>query len=459
MKLRVNGSSRKSGSCWANWLKCTSSCRTRSGRALGDKVQALLVEYQQGFDGVVTAIRERNAGIRKMDEIGPQIMSAAEALHDSVEKSLSEHAEHIHHQMNQGEWAVGLVMVIAVLLGGTATWLVGGFILRPLRRTNDLLLEIAEGDGDLTARLPDDSRDELGELAGNFNHFVEKLQGIITTVQASVTQLATAAEELTMVTSENQQSVQRQLAETGQVATAMDEMTSTLQEVAGNVSNTAHAAEETRNEATQGREAEGRALAAISALGEDLRQTADVIDTVGQTSETVDTVVEVINAIAEQTNLLALNAAIEAARAGEQGRGFAVVADEVRTLAGRTRESTEEIRQTVEQLRGSTLQAVERMNRSRSEADNVVDLAQQVDQVFERITGRVQNMDEMSGQIATATEEQTAVAGEIAHNIVNLKDQSGHIATSTEQLNSAAAELAQLASGLQSQVGQFKVDA
>jgi methyl-accepting chemotaxis protein len=426
-------------------------------RALSDAVSRQLAIYEEGFAGVVTAIEARNAGIREMDRIGPEIAAKAEALHDSVAQALAAQSERLHAELGRSELLVMAMLVLALLVGSGIAWTVSRAIIQPLRDTNRLLDAIAAGDGDLTARLPAQAQDEIGELARGFNRFVEKLQDIMGTVQASVSQLAAAAEELSTVTGAQQETIRQQVLETDQVATAVEEMSATLRDVARNVHETASAADQARHEVKNGQAIEAQALNAIRELGSDIQKTATVIDEVGRASEMVDTVVEVINGLAEQTNLLALNAAIEAARAGEQGRGFAVVADEVRTLAGRTRESTEQIRQTVEQLRDSARQAVERMNRGRAMADTVVDQAEQVDQALHGIVGSVEQIDAMTSQIATATEEQTAVAGEIARNVTNLKDQAGSAASATDQVGTAAEELARLATALQDEVGRFQV--
>ncbi|TQV84120.1 methyl-accepting chemotaxis protein [Exilibacterium tricleocarpae] len=426
-------------------------------RSLTDQVAARLAVYQEGFAGVVTAIETRNAAVARMDAIGPEVAAESEKLHASVAESLDEQGRFIEGLMEDAGKASVTLTLVALLLGCGITWFIVQAILLALRRTNEMLAEIADGDGDLTARLDVKGNDELGELASNFNRFVAKLHDIISAVQTSTGQLVAASEGLNQVSAESRTTVDKQVAETDLVATAVEQMSATLNQVASNVQETAQSADQARAEAEQGRDIESQALAAIATLGEQIRESAAVIDTVGNASETVDTVVEVINSIAEQTNLLALNAAIEAARAGEQGRGFAVVADEVRTLASRTRESTEEIRKTVEQLRSSAQQAVGRMNASRDQAEAVVEQAQQVDQALEGIVTRVQQMDSMIRQIATATEEQTAVTGEINKNLVNVKDQAGDSARASEQLNDSAAQFARLAAELQSQVGRFRV--
>jgi len=350
-------------------------------------------------------------------------------------------------------------IVALFVLGGAlllAAWL-GRSVTKPLGAVTRQMSEIAEGEGDLTRRLDASRHDEIGELAAAFNHFVERIQRLVGQVAGSTAQLAAAAEELSATSEETSGHVARQQSETEQVATAMNEMSATVQEVARNASDAAQAARAADGEAKQGREVVGSAVRAIDALAAEVEQAADVIQGVEGDSEQIGQVLEVINAISEQTNLLALNAAIEAARAGEQGRGFAVVADEVRTLARRTQDSTGEIRGMIERLQGGAKNAVAVMQTSRDRARSGVEQARDADQSLESITRSVAQISDMNALIATAAEEQTAVAEEINRNVTSISASTQQTAGGAQQTATASEELARLAAQLQEVVGQFKV--
>ena len=349
------------------------------------------------------------------------------------------------------------LVVIAVMIGiGTlAGWLFAGALSKPIMRLSATMTAI-EQNSDLTQRSDIKSRDELGTMASSFNAMLDKFQDIVRRVTGSTSQLASAAEELSAVTTQTSQSVVEQQSQTEQVATAMNEMAATVQEVAGNASSAAQAAAAGNEEAVRGQSIVSEAANAIQKLAHDVEHAATVIKKLEQDSDNIGTVVDVIKSIAEQTNLLALNAAIEAARAGEQGRGFAVVADEVRTLASRTQESTREIEGMIEQLQAGARNAVTAMEQGQAQAQTGVEQASQAAASLSAITESVSVINDMNTQIASAAEEQTAVTEEINRNVVAINQAAGQTAAGAQQTTAASDELARLASDLQALVSQFK---
>lgn len=314
-------------------------------------------------------------------------------------------------------------------------------------------------DGDMTVRLDTDHTDEIGEISVSFNHMIEKFEALVQQISSATGQLAAAAEEMSTVARNADSNINKQTQETEQVATAMNEMSATVREVAHNAASAATAANNADNEAKGGKTIVIQTATAIQQLADSVESTAQVIHQLEADSETIGSVLDVIKGIAEQTNLLALNAAIEAARAGEQGRGFAVVADEVRTLASRTQTSTQEIQKMIERLQTGASNAVEAMETGRTQAQAGVEQAQAAAQSLEAITHAVTTINEMNTMIASAAEEQTSVAEEMNKNIVNISQLSHDTAGAAEQTTSASTELSKLASQLESLVNQFKLSA
>lgn len=346
--------------------------------------------------------------------------------------------------------AVGIILSIVVYLLSVR------LILRPLQRATAQMQDIAQGEGDLTVALEAKGHDEIAELGRAFNTFVDKIRLVVSKVSDSTTNIATAAEEMSRITDETNAEISRQLQETDHVAAAVTEMTQAAQDVARNAASAASAATSAEQQTVTGSEVVSATMNSINNLSERVTEAAKVIQQLHQESDTIGKVLDVIRGIADQTNLLALNAAIEAARAGEQGRGFAVVADEVRTLAQRTQSSTLEIQGMIERLQSGARKTVEVMEQSRAQAAASVEQVATADKAFHDIADAIKTTTEMATQIATAAEEQTAVTEEISHNVVNIRDISDQSANRAENLASAGAELAHLASQLQEMVRQFK---
>ncbi|MCK4865922.1 MAG: methyl-accepting chemotaxis protein [Gammaproteobacteria bacterium] len=349
------------------------------------------------------------------------------------------------------------MLFVGLALGLSLAWAVSFMITCPLNTAVTAMKDISEGEGDLTRRLEVSGTDEIGQLALSFNGFITKMQDVIREVTASTSQLSAAAEEMSMITGETRTGVQRQQSETALVATAINEMSSTVHEVASNAETAASGASQADSQAEKGKQIVSSTVSSIRTLATEVETAATVIAQLEKDSESIGSVLEVIRGIAEQTNLLALNAAIEAARAGEQGRGFAVVADEVRSLASRTQESTQEIRQMIERLQKGSRDAVTAMQSGQEQAQQTVEQASQAEESLSEISSAIAQINEMNAHIAEASRQQGEVVEEINKNIVNISQVADDSAGGADQLSTASQEMANLAVNLESQVAHFKI--
>ncbi|MDH5444557.1 MAG: methyl-accepting chemotaxis protein [Gammaproteobacteria bacterium] len=349
---------------------------------------------------------------------------------------------------------VGLGAIIIGLL--IAAFITRG-ITKPLNQAASAMEDIAEGEGDLTLRLTEQGKNEISMLARSFNKFAEKVHGLVTDVARHTEEVAAASEEMSNITSITNTGVNKQRHEIDQVASAMNEMTATVQEVAKHATEASQSASNADTESENGKRVVMVTIETINSLASEVGSAGEVIKLLKSQSENIGSVLDVIKEIAEQTNLLALNAAIEAARAGEQGRGFAVVADEVRTLASRTQQSTQEIETMIDQLQSGASNAVEAMAKGNEAAQASVEQAAEAGSSLEKITAAVANISDMNTQIASAAEEQSAVAEEINRNVVNINTMAEDVTHGAEQTATSSQALAELALQLQGLVRQFKI--
>ena len=352
---------------------------------------------------------------------------------------------------------MALIGLVVALLGLGVMMLVGLGLSRPARRLVAMLDDIARGEGDLTKRLAVDRRDELGDIARGFNAFLDKLQLMIREVVSSVQQVTDASENTADIAMRTNDGIQRQLSEIDLVATAVTEMTATAQDVARNAAQAAEAANNADGSAVHGREVVRSTATAIQNLSEDIQKAVASVQSLARDSDNITGILETIRGIAEQTNLLALNAAIEAARAGEQGRGFAVVADEVRNLAQKTQRSTEEIQTMIEQLHKGTRDTVKVMEQSRSRTEQSVLQAEEADAALTSITQAVSIITEMNTQIASAAEQQSAVAEDVNRNVSTIDQVAKAVASGAQEASEASAGLTRLAEHQRRLINQFKV--
>jgi methyl-accepting chemotaxis protein len=342
-----------------------------------------------------------------------------------------------------------LVAIIGML------FLVKVVITRPLSRVVEASRALAEGK--LNTRVESTSEDELGQLSMAFNEMAQKFHDIIVKLIDSTSRLADSAEHMATITEQTSQGVRNQQTDTETVATAMSEMTATVQEVASNASRASAHAGDAREQANNGKAVVGETITAIGSLAEKVENAADVIKELEKHTVSIGTVIDVIKSIAEQTNLLALNAAIEAARAGEQGRGFAVVADEVRNLAQRTQESTAEIQQIIERVQSGAGQSVSVMLEGQESAAQSVELASRAGASLDSITEAVAAITDMTIQIASAVEQQSSVTEEMNRNIVTINNVACETAQASEQTAAESDTLAKLSRELGQIVQQFRI--
>ncbi|RON78155.1 chemotaxis protein [Pseudomonas fluorescens] len=340
-----------------------------------------------------------------------------------------------------------LVAVVAGLVGLLLIWLTASGVTRPINSVADMLKNIASGEGDLTQRLNYSKKDELGELVNWFNRFLDKLQPTIAQIKQSITEARGTADQSSEIARQTSEGMQVQFREIDQVATASNEMSATAHDVANSASNAANAAKGADQSAKDGMSIIERSTRDINQLADEVSKAVTEVEALAVNSEQIGSVLEVIRSIAEQTNLLALNAAIEAARAGESGRGFAVVADEVRNLAKRTQDSVEEIRIVIERIQTGTRGVVATMHSSQTQAHNNAGQIRQAVDALGKISDAVTVISDMNLQIASAAEQQSAVAEEVNRNVSAIR-------TVTETLTGQATESAAISSQLNALASQ-----
>jgi len=350
-----------------------------------------------------------------------------------------------------------VIGLFALLIGVFFSFVLTRTISKPICDVVVALNDIAAGDGDLTQRLNEDGSNELARLGKAFNKFAEKIRGVIIDVTSSTETLSLSADEMSSMAQSTRMSVDQQKSGVEQVAAAINEMSASVQEVATNTSDAAHSAMEADDQAKQINIIVDDTIKSVSKLASEVERIGSVINELQNQTQNIDTVLDVIKGIAEQTNLLALNAAIEAARAGEQGRGFAVVADEVRTLASRTQDSTQEIQEIIESLQSGANSAVDAMKTGREEAEITLQKAGEAGSSLVNITRAIESISAMNTQIATSAQEQSSVANDVNQNISSisvLADQSAEGVTNSQNVSG---KLSTLSNHLHSLVSQFKV--
>jgi methyl-accepting chemotaxis protein len=435
-------------------------------RARADEFETLFATWEATSKGIVQQLETGDADSRQA-AIELSLTKAANQF-DNMRQVLDELTELVQaevasasadtHSMVDSNFVTQLTalfagLAVCVLIALYFPRLVTG----PLNRIIKTIEDLASGDGDLTIRVAADSKDELGHLGKSLNQFLDKLHDIIKQVAFTSGKVRESSGQMEDLNRQTRESVVHQHSTTDMVATAVNEMSATVQDIAQSAANAAAAAHQADADAREGSERVNASAASIEDLARDVERAAEVVHSLERDSDGVGSVLDVIRGIAEQTNLLALNAAIEAARAGEQGRGFAVVADEVRTLASRTQQSTTEIQTMIEQLQNGAQEAVSVMDSGKDKAQVSVERAISAGESLLEITKAVASISDMNTQIASAAEEQSVTTEEINRNVHEISQISEKNSQASENAAQASSELSRYAQDLDGIVQNFKI--
>ncbi|MEK6584526.1 MAG: methyl-accepting chemotaxis protein [Nitrospirota bacterium] len=395
--------------------------------------------------------------MKRFGEVTLQIKEKLDSYEKSKEEVFSSNIANIENTSKRNNLIVSAITVAMIIASLMMAYFITRMIVGPLHQLAAAFKDIAEGEGDLRRRLDVSRRDEIGEVAEGFNTFVDKLTNVLSKVVELTQRVGFSAMQLSATAEQISKGTQNQNMQVTQVASAIEEMSATVIEVASNTSQAAEFAKKATDMAIKGGDIVSRTVDGMHSIAKSVEESANTIEELGRNSDQIGEIITVINDIADQTNLLALNAAIEAARAGEHGKGFAVVADEVRKLAERTTKATKEIRGKIELIQDKTAGAVEAMNSGRKDVDAGVGFATEAGVSLTNIVEIVRNVSDMINQIAAAEEQQSAAAGEISTNMESISNVTKEASGSVKDTSNAANELSKIASELQAMTSQFKL--
>lgn len=446
------------------WKKYMATELTPKEAQLANEAQALFINADKSIENMLPVLAKMS-GLQKgkLDQFDGPLYATIDPISDKVAELLTlqlDVAAEVRSEMQTSYNTMTTLLIASIIiilaLVAIAGYLVAKAITSPLDKMRTTISHI-EQNHDLTTRLDVSGKDEIAAIGTAFNTMLNQFQKLVTQVSSSVGHLSQEAENLSRASQHTNDGMQRQQSETDHVATAMNEMVATIQEVARHAAEAETAAQTTRAESESGDKVLQENNQIIQTLASEVDNATDVVGSLEQEAQNIALVIDVIKGIAEQTNLLALNAAIEAARAGEQGRGFAVVADEVRSLAQQTQNSTQEIEDVIQRVQQGSRNAAQVMTRSKERAQQGLEQSGKTSEALAQVTHHVTMISDMNSQIAAAVEQQSATAEEMNQSIVNIAEVTRDSTAAANQTAAASEELSQLSGGLQSMVRQFKV--